>query len=105
MSYPSNCPPQNCSPTIGYISCGGPAAPQTGIIILPSNTCELCPALKFNLIQVFNSTPMPPISIFSSFGPSSALINNSLCCPQTVSPNLEFSFDCNAKTLYLKCIQ
>jgi hypothetical protein len=104
MSLPSNCP-DLCPSSSGFISCGGPAGPQTGKIILPPNTCELCPALKFNLIQVFNSAPIPPISIFSSYGQSSALITNSICCPQTVSPNLEFSFDCTAKTLYLKCTQ
>ena len=48
---------------------------------------------------------MPPISIFSNNGPDKATILNSNCCPQGAQPNLEFSFDCNNKTIKIKCIE
>ncbi len=104
-SWPSNCPPQNCRQSKGYIACGGPASPQLGKIILQNNPCERCPAFKFNLTQEYNNSIFPPLTIFSTGGPNSGLIMNSLCCPLSSYPNLEFSFDCNTKTLSFKCVQ
>ena len=88
-----------------FISCGGPVSPQTGKIILPPNFCELCPSLKISIISTWNTPLTPPIFVFTSNGQNSDVVNNSNCCSSSSTPNLEMSFDCSTKTLYLKCTQ
>ena len=97
------CPNPSC-PNGQYISCGGPLSPQLGKIILTPNACELCPAIRFRVVQISTRVISPAVTVFSSSGPSTDVLNNSPCCPSSSTPNFELSFDCNTKTLTLKCI-
>lgn len=104
-SLPSNCPNPQCGFPIGYISCGGPISPQLGKIVLKPNQCELCPNLKISLTRVGSVSLSPPISVYTSGGPTTATCYNCFCCSSSSTPNLEMSLDCTTKTLSLKCVQ
>ncbi len=100
-----SCPYNNCNYpyTSGYIICGGDPIPQTGQIVILNNDCQNCPALKFTITKIHNSILTPPISV-NTATINSVILNNSNCCPSSIKPNLEMTFDCTSKTLTLKCL-
>jgi hypothetical protein len=107
ISQPTNCA-SNCSPfSKGYISCGGPLGPQLGKIILKPNSGLSCQNLKISIVSVWNTTPFPTLSVYTSSGPTSVTYNNCAGCTTGggPTPNLEMTLDCTTKTLYLKCVQ
>lgn len=102
-ALPAVCPDPGCSNDyLEYIGCGGPTSPQLGKIIFTPHLCELCPALKISLTQLGSNIISPPLTVYTSNGPSFDNLLGSPCCHQ-FTPNLKMEFDCATKLITFKC--
>jgi hypothetical protein len=97
--------PNSCNTIFpkNYIVCGGPQSPQTGKIILPTNSCITCDYLKFTIKKIGNTILTPELTLFSP-GNNTTTYINSPCCSHITTPNAELSFDCTLKKLTIKCV-